>query len=123
MLDGDGVAIDGPATRATYDHTTPLIFVESPAPGDEVGNPVHVWGTANTFEATFEIEVRTADGEILTSQVVTATSGNGVRGTFDVTIPFTPGDATHGDIVAVERSARDGGRTNEVVIPVTFAVD
>jgi Sporulation and spore germination/Immunoglobulin-like domain of bacterial spore germination len=122
LLDGDGIAIDGPATRVHYDHTTPLIFLESPAPGDTIGSPVRLWGTANTFEATFQAEVQSADGTILVSEVVTATSGNGVRGTFDITLTFDPKGATSGQVVVFERSARDGRVENEVVIPVTFDV-
>jgi len=121
MIDGDGIAIDGPATRATYDHTTPLIFLESPAPGDTIGSPVRLWGTANTFEATFQVEVRSADGTVLAFEVVTATSGNGVRGMFDITVTFDPQGETSGHVVVFERSARDGRVQNEVVIPVTFA--
>jgi germination protein M len=120
MLDGDGIAIDGPAMRVHYDHTTPLIFLESPAPGDTIGSPVRLWGTANTFEATFQAEIRGASGAVLTSEVVTATSGNGVRGTFDITLTFDPKGATSGQVVVFERSARDGRVQNEVVIPVTF---
>lgn len=121
MLDGGGNALDGPATRIDYDPTTPLIFLESPAPGDTIASPVRVWGTANTFEATFHVEVRSEDGSVFAFQVVTATSGNGVRGTFDIEVPFDHGDATRGEVVAFERSARDGRVQNEVVIPVTFA--
>jgi hypothetical protein len=52
--------------------------------------------------------------------VVTATSGNGVRGTFDITLTFDPKGETKGQVVVFERSARDGRVENEVKIPVTF---
>lgn len=120
MLDGDGIALDGPATRANYDRTTPLIFLESPAPGDTIGNTVRLWGTANTFEGTFQAEIRSADGTVLVSQVVTATSGNGVRGTFDVTLSFNPGEATNGTVAVFERSERSGRADTNVEIPVSF---
>jgi hypothetical protein len=121
LRDADENPLPGPAARTDYDHLTPLIFLESPAPGDTITSPVHFWGTANTFEATFIAEIHDDAGTVLISQVVTATSGSGVRGTFDVTIPFDPRSATSGQVVVYEISARDGARENEVVVPVTFA--
>jgi germination protein M len=121
MLDGDGKPLAGPAARADYERLTPLIFLESPAPGDTIASPVRLWGTANTFEATFIAEVHDAAGETLVHQIVIATSGNGFRGTFDVSLAFDPKQATAGEIDVYEISARDGSRDNEVVVPVTFA--
>jgi hypothetical protein len=119
LFDGEGRPIDGPASRADYDrNVTPLIFLESPAPGDEIASPVRLWGTANTFEATFFAEVHAADGNVLVSQVVTATSGSGFRGTFDVTLTFEIEEAGPGEVVVYELSARDGSRENEVRVPV-----
>ncbi|HKG26159.1 MAG TPA: Gmad2 immunoglobulin-like domain-containing protein [Thermomicrobiales bacterium] len=123
LRDADGNPLPGPATRADYDHLTPLIFLESPAPGDTIASPVRLWGTANTFEATFTAEIHDAAGTLLASQVVTATSGNGVRGTFDVSLTFDPKSATSGKVVVYEISARDAARQNEVVIPVRFVAD
>jgi germination protein M len=122
LRDADGNPLPGPAARTDYDHLTPLIFLESPAPGDTIASPVRLWGTANTFEATFIAEIHDAAGTVLTSQVVTATSGSGVRGTFDVTIPFDSKAASTGQVVVYEISARDGARENEVVVPVTFSI-
>ncbi len=118
LRDADHLPLPGPAARTDYDHLTPLIFLESPTPGDTIASPVRLWGTANTFEATFIAEIHDAAGTLLTSQVVTATSGNGVRGTFDVTLTFDPKTATSGQVVVYEISARDGARENEVVVPV-----
>lgn len=120
LHDADGIALSGPAARTDYDHLTPLIFLESPAPGDTITSPVRLWGTANTFEATFIAEVQDVAGTVLTSQVVIATSGNGVRGTFDLTLSFDPKNAESGQVVVYEISARDGAHENEVVVPVTF---
>ena len=120
LRDADGTPLPGPAARTDYDHLTPLIFLESPAPGDTIASPVRLWGTANTFEATFIAEIHDAAGTVLISQVVTATSGSGVRGTFELTLPFDPQSATSGQVAVYEISARDGARENEVVVPVTF---
>jgi sporulation and spore germination protein/immunoglobulin-like protein involved in spore germination len=118
LLDGDGKPLAGPAARADFERLTPLIFLESPAPGDTIASPVRLWGTANTFEATFTAEIRDAGGKRLVSQIVTATSGNGFRGTFDVSLRFDPDGATVGKVIVYEISAKDGARENEVAVPV-----
>ncbi|MGH2558122.1 MAG: Gmad2 immunoglobulin-like domain-containing protein [Thermomicrobiales bacterium] len=114
------VALDEPVGRVDFDDVTPLIFVESPAPGDTVSSPIRVWGTANTFEATFIIDVRDANDEIVANEVVTATSGSGTRGAFDVEIALGSHAAGDGAVIAYEISARDGGRENVVEIPVVI---
>jgi hypothetical protein len=120
LVDGDGKPLAGPAARTDYERQTPLIFLESPAPGDTIASPVHLWGTANTFEATFTAEIHDDAGKSLVRQVVTATSGSGFRGTFDVSLSFDPKQATSGEVIVYEVSARDGARDNEVTVPVKF---
>jgi len=121
LRDADGNSINGPAARTDYEHLTPLIFLESPAPGDAISSPVRLWGTANTFEAAFIAEIHDADGNRLAYEAVTATSGSGYRGTFDVLLSFDPKQAESGEVVVYELSPRDGARDNEVVVPVRFA--
>jgi spore germination protein GerM len=123
LLGGDGTPLPGPAARTDYERLTPLIFLESPAPGDTIASPVRLWGTANTFEATFMATVLDADGTVLVSQVVTATSGNGVRGTFDLELPFEVAKAGRGTVVVYETSPKDGKRENEVSVPVKLRVE
>jgi len=101
--------------RAEFEKQTPAILVESPLPFAEVKTPLRVTGTANTFEANFEYELHDGDGKVVDSNFVTATSGNGTRGTFD----FTTKDVAHvASLVVFERSAEDGSRMNEVEIPL-----
>jgi hypothetical protein len=118
-LGGEGLMLDQPLGRADFEDLTPLIFVESPAPGDAISSPVRIWGTANTFEATFQIDILDAEGAVIAHEVVTATSGSGTRGTFDVEIPFEMEDG-EGTVVAYELSPRDGTKVNEIEIPVEF---
>lgn len=115
---GEGLVLDHPVGRSNYEDLTPAILIESPTPGDSVTSPVRVSGTANTFEATFFIDIVDGSGAVLTEQMVTATSGTGTRGTFDVTIPYTIKEAGPGKIVAFEKSAKDGSPTHQVEIPV-----
>jgi germination protein M len=109
------VEVDRRYTRADFEEQTPLILVESPLAYEEVSSPLHVTGTANTFEATFQYELKDSSGEVVDEHFVTATSGTGTRGTFDFTTkPFE--DVA--SLVVFELSAKDGSRVNEVEIPL-----
>jgi Immunoglobulin-like domain of bacterial spore germination len=112
----DPVEVDGKRyTRADFEAETPQILVESPLPFEEVTTPLRVTGTANTFEATFDYELRDSAGKVVDSNFVTATSGTGTRGTFDFTTKAVDDVAS---LVVFERSAKDGSRVNEVEIPL-----
>ena len=106
-----------PLTRADFEDVTPAILIESPLPGETVTSPLRVTGTANTFEATFDLEVRNSSGVRVARRFVTATSGSGTRGTFDTTIsfPHTGGGLT---LVAYEASAANGKPIHVVRIPL-----
>lgn len=109
-------------TRADFEDQTPAILVESPLPFAAVRSPLHMTGTANTFEATFQYELKDAAGKVIAEHFVTATSGSGLRGTFDVTIPFTVATAGRGTLTVFEVSAKDGSRVNQVDLPLTLAL-
>ena len=106
-----------PLTRQTFEDLTPSILVESPLPGETATSPLAVRGTANTFEATFQLQIRNSSGVPVASRFVTATSGSGQRGTFDTTISFprTGGPVT---LVAYEQSAENGKAIHVVRIPL-----
>ena len=133
-LDGDDVdAIGGegvPArelTRADFEDLAPAILVESPAPGDRVTSPLRIQGTANTFEATFQVEIVDGDGRIVHEGFVTATSGSGERGLFDETFRFEGAEGGMGALIVWEESAAsppegpEDGRLHLVEIPLEFA--
>lgn len=106
-------------TRKTFEDVTPAILVESPTVGETISSPLRIYGTANTFEATFLVKLLlNAAGQSAFQQVVTATSGSGTRGTFDVTIPFTVRAAGPATLVAFEESAENGRPIHQVEIPV-----
>jgi germination protein M len=109
-----------PPTVSTLEEALPAIVVESPAPGATVTSPLAIRGTANTFEATFMVELRPEQGEPLYKNFVTATSGNGTRGTFEKTLDFAVDREQPGTLVVYENSAEDGSVMNEVQIPVTI---
>jgi hypothetical protein len=105
-------------TRADFEDETPQILVETPLPYQKIRSPLHATGTANTFEATFQYELRDLDGKVVAMHFVTATSGTGTRGTFDFTAPFGFHHAGLGVLVVYELSAEDGSRIHQVEIPV-----
>jgi germination protein M len=112
------VKVNKPVGRADFEEVTPLIFVESPAPFDEVTSPLQITGTANTFEATFQADIISGD-VMLAHEVVTATSGSGTRGTFDTELPFDTADVADTITLKVyELSAKDGSVVNQVEIPL-----
>lgn len=113
------VRLDGEEhVRGDFEEQTPAILVDSPVPGEEIASPVRIEGTANTFEATFNVEVVDADGDVLGKRFVTATSGSGTRGTFSADVPFKAASEGPGELVVFELSAEDGSRIHEVRIPL-----
>jgi hypothetical protein len=105
-------------TRADVEGFVPPILVEHPTADQTVTSPLHVTGNANTFEATFEYDLKDANGKLLSHNFKMATSGSGQRGTFDFTIPFTVDAAQDGTLVVFETSAEDGSRIHIREIPL-----
>ena len=96
----------------------PAILVEHPLPEARVSSPLQVTGTADAFEATFEYELKDSAGVVLAKGFTTASSGNGTRGTFELSIPFTVGQAQDGMLVVYESSAADGSRIHIREVPL-----
>jgi germination protein M len=109
--------------RADFEEQTPAILVESPAPWEQASSPLRISGTANTFEATFNVEIVNVGGRVLGKRFVTATSGSGERGTFEASVPFRLEGAGPYRLVVYELSAEDGSRMNEVQIPLDLLPD
>jgi hypothetical protein len=114
------VAVNGgpPQTRKALEDLSPIILVEEPTPDETVTSPFEVSGTSDTFEATLQLQLTDGDGNVLSKQFVTATSGTGTRGTFSGLLPFEAPAGTHLVLHAYEDSAEDGSRIHEVTIPL-----
>jgi len=115
-----GMEVNHQVSRSDYDALAPAIFVDMPAAGDTVATPIHLTGTANTFEAAFTVDIVDAAGNVLTETHAQATSGSGTRGTFDISIPYKVTKQQAGKVVVFEISPKDGSKTNQVEIPVTL---
>ena len=108
IFSGEGVVLDKPVDRADYIALLPDIWVDRPAFDAAIGNPAHVTGNSNVFEATFRIAILDGTGKVLADDQVMATCGTGCRGTFDVTIEYTVSKAQYGILRAYNLSAKDG---------------
>ena len=117
VFGGEGIVLDHPVNRSDYEDLSPAILVESPTLGQTVSSPLHIYGTANVFEAVFKIKVVVGD-QTLAEKTVTASSGTGTRGTFDVTIPYRLDQADTGSIIVYSESAKDGSQINVVETPL-----
>ena len=121
VFGGEGIILDHPATRASFESVTPPILVEFPGRGWAVQSPVRVSGSANVFEAQFQAEITDAAGQVIATQNIRATSGTGTRGSFDASIAF-PANATGAATLKVfDISAKDGSRIDTVTIPLQLA--
>jgi hypothetical protein len=112
------INIGKPVGRAAFEAQTPAILVESPLAGESVEPGFEVTGTANTFEATFNYELKDASGKVLSKNFVTATSGSGTRGTFKFTVPYEADKPQQGTLLVFELSAENGSRIHESEIPL-----
>lgn len=117
VFGGEGIVLDHPSTRASFESLTPPILVEFPARGATTGSPIRVSGSANVFEAQFRMELTDPTGRVLAGHAVTATAGTGTRGAFDTSVAYSGyrGPAT---LTAFDVSPKDGSRIDVVRIPV-----
>jgi immunoglobulin-like protein involved in spore germination/sporulation and spore germination protein len=106
--------------RSDWERMTPAILVLDPVPGQSVTSPIRISGTANTFEATLQLELRDAEDRVLAKRFATATSGSGTRGTFDTTLAVPGAGSGPVTLVAYESSAENGQPIHVVRIPLTL---
>ncbi|CAN5575671.1 hypothetical protein BH09CHL1_BH09CHL1_31430 [soil metagenome] len=116
--DSDGATGSGAVDRSDYESITPAIFVETPGVWGRFESPMHLTGTANTFEASVNYRLTDVRGQLVVEGHFQATSGTGTRGTFDETIPFEVTRQGRATLVLFESSAKDGSEINVVAIPV-----
>ena len=100
------------------------IVILEPGPGSRVTSPVHIAGFANpTFEQNLGVQIVFEDGTVLTLQPATIAGDLGMRGPFEVDIPFTLTEERNALSQVYDSSARDGGITHLASVGVTLAPD
>jgi len=120
VFSGEGIILDQPMTRRTYQDLLPPILVEQPYIGQRVSNPVTISGTADVFEATVSITLLDAQGRPVADTFAMATCGTGCRGTFVKMVTYHVDRDQPGTVRVYEVSAKDGKPINEIDIPVTL---
>lgn len=113
---GEGIMLDHPVSRANYHSFLPPIFVDYPAIGETVADPITVHGVANVFEGQFFVEVTTASGKVLVRKAVHAAMGHYAN--FTAELRLTVPKAGPGRVTAFDYSAKDGSRIATYVVPV-----
>jgi hypothetical protein len=116
-----GLTLEGTLDRSDFTAETPLILVETIAPGDILKGSARVAGMNNTFENNVRIRVVGADGRVLADTFTTGHGPMGSWGRFETTVPFDRGANSNGTVEVFEASAKDGSEINVVAVPVRFA--
>ncbi|NTW28829.1 MAG: spore gernimation protein [Coriobacteriia bacterium] len=120
VLGGEGIELAKAQTRKDWESFAPAVLIETPLRDDLVTTPLRVQGSANVFEAVFELKVVGSGGQILATKHVMATSGTGTRGTFDATLTWDSAQHGNATVVAWYSSAKDGSPVVVAEIPIRY---
>lgn len=118
VFGGEGIILDHPVTRSSFESLTPPILVEFPGRGWAVHSPVRISGSANVFEAQFQAQLTDSSGRPLATQSIQASAGTGTRGTFDTTVSFPATARGPATLTVFDTSPKDGSRIDVVTIPL-----
>jgi germination protein M len=99
-----------PFRRAEAIEVLEPITIWTPLDGDVVGPTFQVEGEASTFEANVPIRIFDGDGDLVQTEVTTATEGGPGRGTYriEIAIDDVPASAESWRLEAFEESAETG---------------
>lgn len=113
------VPLDPPVDRSDFTDQLQGLFLDTPAWGAPLGNPGHLTGLADAFEAQFVVSIVDGSGKVeLARRSVMAACGSGCYGTFDTTIPYSVSAVGPGRVRAYELSEVDGSPVNVTDYPV-----
>ncbi len=122
VFSGEGLILDDPMTRDSFQDLVPGILIETPAFDQWTDAPIVVEGIAAAFEGVFQLEILDADGNVV-ADVPFVQTDNGVGwGNFSVTfgadqLPPMPADLS---IRVWEFSAQDGSVISERIQPFGY---
>jgi spore germination protein GerM len=113
IFSSEGIIMDHPVGRDGYQDLMPLIFLDDPAYGAPVTDPIRVRGVAAVFEAQFNWTLANWDGLVVAEGSAMTDNGMG-WGSFDFTIPYPMAvDARQfASLIVFDYSARDGAVEN-----------
>jgi hypothetical protein len=118
QLELDGAPLGSPQGRADLDQQAPQILLDTPTAGQQASCPLRVAGSADTPEGALTVELRGSDGGLLLRKDITASSGTGVRGSFETTLRcHATGAAT---LTVYALSEEDGAPTHRTVVQLTL---
>jgi spore germination protein GerM len=112
--------LEPPVDRTDYTDQLPVIFLDTPAWGARLGNPAHLTGLSDAFEAQFLVRILDAGGHAVAERSVMASCGSGCWGTFDESIPYPATVSGSGRVQAYELSEVDGSIVSLTDYPVTL---
>lgn len=119
VFSGEGIVLDGPASRADFLDLLPTVFVDRPAAGAQADAPLRVTGMAAVFEATFQYRLETVGGAVLDEGFAMTDNGTG-WGAFDITLDAGVDAPTDATLTVWEYSAEDGSVQALRVTPLTL---
>lgn len=119
VFSSEGIGLDHPQTRADYIDLMPMLFVDEPAYGAPVDNPMRVAGVAAAFEATFDYAIVDGDGLIVAKGFLMTDNGVG-WGNFETELAYEIGSAGQGALIVSDISAESGQLQNVREYPVTL---
>lgn len=119
---GEGLILDNPMTKESFQDVTPGILVEWPSFGATAPAPLTVSGIAAAFEGVFQMEILDAGGSVVAGVPFVQTDNGMGWGNFSVT--FDAGDlpdaATDLQVHVWELSAEDGSVISERFQPFRY---
>ncbi len=121
VFSSEGLVLDDPMTRASFEDLLPGILIESPAFGGWARPPVTIRGIAAASEGVFQLEIIDWDGNLVAAVTVHTDNGTGWR-PFSVTFDRSdlPSMPITLRIRVYELSAEDGSVIYERVQPFGY---
>ena len=113
IFSSEGIIMDHPVGRDGFTDLTPSIFIDDPAFGAPVTDPIRVRGVAAVFEAQFNWTLANWDGLVVAEGSAMTDNGMG-WGSFDFTIPypFEVDAEQFASLILFDYSAQDGSLEN-----------
>lgn len=125
VFSNEGLVLDDPMTRKSFEDFLPGILIESPGYDSWVRPPVTITGIAATFEGAFQLEILDWDGNVVADVPFVQTDNGTGWGRFTATFDASdlPPMPTTLQIRVYELSAEDGSVINERIQPFGYRMN